>query len=107
MIKRMSILARKEGVDSAEFERRWFEQHAAMVRQVKGVRGYVQNRVVAAAGGGAPIDGVAEIWFDDAQTMEAVLSSSAWQDVVADAREFVGSVTTLSVDERTVVAARA
>jgi len=104
MIKRMSILIRKDGISDAEFDRRWLEQHAAIVRQVRGVAGYIQNRVRPGTAGGGSIDGVAELWFADTATMDSVLASPDWQKVVADAREFVGTVTSLSVEEHTVVA---
>jgi uncharacterized protein (TIGR02118 family) len=106
MIKRMTLLARKTGIDAAEFERRWFGHHADMVKQVEGVKGYVQNKVESITGGAQPIDGIAEIWFADAATMNSVLASPQWQAVVADAREFLGDVTALSIDERTVVPVR-
>ncbi|MEW6640846.1 MAG: EthD domain-containing protein [Pseudomonadota bacterium] len=102
MIKRISILTRKDGIDDAEFDRRWLVQHAAIVRQVPGVAGYVQNRVTP-GGGGATVDGVAELWFADAATMDRVLASSDWQKVVADAREFVAGVTSLAVEEHKVI----
>ena len=50
------------------------------------------------------IDGIAELWFADAATMERVLASPDWQKVVADAREFVAGVTSLSVEEHQVIA---
>ncbi|MGO4715786.1 EthD family reductase [Bradyrhizobium sp. 2TAF24] len=103
MIKRMSLLTRKDGIDDAEFDRRWLIQHAAIVRQVQGVAGYVQNRVRQGTAGGSSIDGLAELWFADAATMDRVLASPDWQKVVADAREFVGTVTSLTVEEHTVV----
>jgi uncharacterized protein (TIGR02118 family) len=103
MIKRISLLARKNGMDAAEFERRWFGQHADLVRQVEGVKGYVQNKVESATGSLQSIDGIAEIWFADAATMTSVLASPQWQAVVADGREFLGDVTALLIDERTVV----
>jgi uncharacterized protein (TIGR02118 family) len=106
MIKRISLLARKSGIDADEFERRWFGQHAAMVRQVDGVKGYVQNKVESATGSIQSIDGIAEVWFADAASMTSVLASPQWQAVVADAREFLGDVTALSIDERTVVPVR-
>ncbi|MBR1220722.1 EthD family reductase [Bradyrhizobium sp. U87765 SZCCT0131] len=103
MIKRISILSRKDGIDDATFDRRWLVEHAAIVRRVPGVAGYVQNRVASGPAGGT-IDGIAELWFADAATMDRVLASSDWQAVVADAREFVAGVTSLAVEEHTVVA---
>ena len=103
MIKRISILKRKDGLGDAEFDHRWLVQHAAIVRQVAGVAGYVQNRVAPGSNDGS-IDGIAELWFADAATMERVLASPDWQKVVADAREFVAGVTSLSVEEHQVIA---
>lgn len=102
MYKRMTMLARRPGLSDEEFLRRWKEQHAKMVLSLPGVCGYVQNVVtewVTDDAKGRSIDGIAEIWFDDRPAMEAALQTEQWAAIVADAREFLGEIIGLSVEE--------
>jgi uncharacterized protein (TIGR02118 family) len=45
-------------------------------------------------------DGVVELWFDDAEAMEAMYKSEFAKQLVADAEHFVGAIATFIVDER-------
>lgn len=107
MIKRITILTRKDGMSDEEFGRRWHQQHADMVRKLPGVCGYTQNKVIpqgaTAPGGGQRVDAFAEIWFDSADAMAKALASPQWAAIVADAHEFLGAMAGYSVDERVVV----
>lgn len=102
MFKRMTIVARKPGMADDEFLRRWTVQHAAMVLSLPGVCGYTQNVVTDGATEQArsrPIDGFAEIWFEDEAAMTAALKTDLWADIVADAREFLGEISGYAVAE--------
>ncbi|MCA0317819.1 MAG: EthD family reductase [Proteobacteria bacterium] len=107
MIKRITILTRKDGMSDEEFGRRWHGQHAEMVRNLPGVCGYTQNKVLPAAGTPADpvrrVDGFAEIWFESADAMASALASPQWTAIVADAHEFLGAMAGYSIDERVVV----
>ena len=67
MIKLVEIMKRKEGLTHEEFTRHWEEVHGPLVaKMVPGVRRYVQSHAAKLSGGGdPPIDGIAEVWFDD------------------------------------------
>lgn len=102
MFKRMTIVARKPGLSDDEFLRRWKVRHAEMVLSLPGVRGYTQNVVTQGATEQArqrPIDGFAEIWFDDKAAMAAALNTDLWAAIVADAREFLGEISGYAVEE--------
>lgn len=102
MFKRMTIVTRKPGMPNDEFLRRWTVQHAGMVLSLPGVCGYTQNIVTGSATEQArsrPIDGLAEIWFEDEAAMTAALKSDLWADIVEDAREFLGEISGYAVEE--------
>src|SRR5262245_43921337 len=74
LVKRMSLLKRLPGVSPERFEHEWRAEHARLVKRVEGVRGYRQNLIVVREApkgtpvdyDGLPIDGIVELWFDDA-----------------------------------------
>lgn len=102
MFKRITIVARKPGMPDDEFLHCWTVRHAEMVLSLPGVCGYTQNLVTAGAteqASSRPIDGFAEIWFEDAASMEAALKTNMWLDIVADAREFLSEISGYAVEE--------
>ena len=65
MIKALRAFRRAPGMDRDEFLRRW-EEHAALVLAVPGLRGYVQSpKVGRDEQSSAPFDGFSAMWFDD------------------------------------------
>ena len=89
MIKLVFCLRRKPDLSREEFQRYWREHHAPLVRQhasALGIRRYVQLHSIddaislAVAGprrSPVPFDGVAELWFDDLETLTAAGSTEA------------------------------
>jgi uncharacterized protein (TIGR02118 family) len=73
MIKLIEIMKRKEGLSLEAFTRHWEETHGPLIkRTVPHMRRYVQNHALRLPGGGEPpIDGVAEIWYDDFESWRA------------------------------------
>jgi uncharacterized protein (TIGR02118 family) len=81
MIKLTFCLRRRPDLTKDAFLRYWREEHAARVRPrmaVLGMRRYVQLRaldgplaeaIARSRGGPEPFDGVAEIWFDDVDSL--------------------------------------
>lgn len=110
LLKRMSLLRRLPTVSPEVFRHEWREEHARLVKRVKGVRGYRQNLVVAreAPKGtpvgyeGLPIDGIVELWFDDAAAIDVAFSSPQGVTLMAHAREFIGEITTFLVETHVV-----
>jgi len=77
MIKVIELIKRKEGLTLEEFSRDWEKEHGPLVaRVIPNLKKYVQNHAVRLPGGGdPPIDGIAELWFDD---FDAWRASAKW-----------------------------
>ena len=74
MVKLIAIMKRKDGLTYEEFSRYWYEKHGPLAaKAIPGLRKYVQNHAVKLPGRGEPpIDGVAELWFDDLESFQAM-----------------------------------
>jgi uncharacterized protein (TIGR02118 family) len=92
MIKSIVFFRRKPGMTVEEFRRYWLEEHPTVVTQLPGVRRYVQSHPTMSAydGGRQPdYDGVAEVWWDDWESLRASGRGPAWQAVAADEANFI------------------
>ena len=72
MIKGIAILTKKAGMSDAAFHEHWREKHAPFAFQISALRRYVQSHRTDDVFPGfehCPYHGVAEIWFDDLDTM--------------------------------------
>jgi uncharacterized protein (TIGR02118 family) len=111
LIKRMSLLKRLPGVSPERFRHEWRVEHAHLVKRVDGVRGYRQNLVVGREApkgtrvdhDGLPIDGIVELWFDDAASLDAAFSSPQGVTLMTHAREFIAEITTFLVEMHAVI----
>jgi uncharacterized protein (TIGR02118 family) len=85
-VVRFSTMVRKQGTSIEHLQEHWRTKHADAVRGLEGLGRYFQNHLVLEGGrpllGWAPVDGCAEIEFEDMATMEAAFTSD-------HAREFV------------------
>jgi uncharacterized protein (TIGR02118 family) len=108
MIKRMSIIVRKPGLDDEAFREAWL-RHGELAKSMPGVRRYVQNHIVDRAQRGVhprgdqQVDGFVEFWFDSVADLEAAFASPEGQALQADGRTFLSAVTTFLVEERPIV----
>jgi len=96
MIKLVFCLRRRAELTREEFQRYWRDEHAPLVRKHKdalGILRYVQvhtdygpmtDALRKSRGGGEPYDGVAELWYESIEAMQA---SGANPDVRAAGRE--------------------
>ena len=106
MTKFMAILIKKPGMSSEEFRRYWKETHGPIAAKMPGLRKYVQDHSLSDTSGNAPaFDGVAELWFDSPEAMQASWASPAGQATIADVPNFLDPQATrmLVVDEQPVV----
>ena len=108
--KRMSIVKRRADITEDDFRREW-EMHEEPISKVPGVRGYRRNVVIGrerikgqpCGYEDLPIDGIVELWFDDAAAMQAGFASPSGQAAITHAKEFLAEITTFAVVEHRVV----
>ena len=90
VIKRLTMWHAREGVPREVALRRWRNEHADLVRQVPGLRRYVQNHCVdSPEGGGLPYTGLGEVWFDGFEAAAMATATPEWAAVIADADSFM------------------
>ncbi len=64
--------------------------HGPIGRRIPGLRRLVQSHSVGhPAGFAADFDGMAELWFDNLEALEAARQSKEWQASTADETNFV------------------
>jgi hypothetical protein len=81
LIKRKSLLRRRADVDAETFEREWRIEHARLVK----------------------VDGVVELWFTSADTLNQAFASPQGVQTMACAKSFIDEITTFIVETRIVV----
>lgn len=110
LLKRVSTLKRREDVGENDFRREWIV-HRDLIRKMPGVAGYRQNVVVAREQTkgtpceyeALPIDGIVELWFENAATLEAAFGSPAGRTTMKHALTFLSEITVFSVQEVRIV----
>lgn len=106
MIKRLTMWHSREGVPKEEALRHWRTEHAVLVREVPGLRRYVQDHCIAGPDGAAPpYDGLGEAWFDSFEAATVAIGSTEWAAVLADAETFMdlGRITAAWAEEHQVI----
>lgn len=99
MIKLMILLKRRPGMSDEEFYRYWREDHGRTVMGTKEfsrhIRRYVQSPKKlgansAFASAESDYDGVAELWFDDVDSMNRAFAEPKYLEIVRpDEHKFV------------------
>lgn len=110
-LKRMSLLRRPAGVSTEVFAYEWNVRHAALVKTLPGVLGYRQNLIThrespkgtAVDYHGLPIDGIVELWFENADTLNAAFASPQGVETMQHATTFIDEITTFLVEPVVVV----
>lgn len=97
-MKLMILLTRRPDMTPEAFAHWWIEEHAPRARQLPGVRRITFNLVHDAEG----VDGIAELWFDSREAMEAAYASEIGKAVAADSLAHLASRVRLVVDEHPV-----
>lgn len=104
-MKVLFVLFRRADVSHERALAEWSgPQHTAIVREVPGLRKWVQNHVVQVPNEQAA-DGIGELWFDSAEAMQQAMNSPQMAAAVEDAKRFLDMQRTyaLVVDEKTVM----
>ena len=90
MIKRLTMWHPRADVSREAALRHWQSDHADLVRQVPGLRRYVQDHCVESPEGGElPYAGLGEVWFDSFEAAAAATATSEWSAVIEDADTFM------------------
>ena len=82
MVKSLSLLTRKAGMTHEQFMKHWVEVHAPLAHAVPGLRRYVQSHILEERrrpdipATDVEVDGIAELWFDDADALARGFASS-------------------------------
>jgi len=110
MQMRMGLLNKKADWTSERFRAHWREHHAALARQLPGLRSYVQNHVTdrmqrgfVFSRGPEELDGFSQLAFEDIEAMRAALSTPIGPRLVKDEQHFIGRLRIVTVDQHTVV----
>jgi uncharacterized protein (TIGR02118 family) len=111
VVKAISFIVRKASYTHEAFLRHWMDIHGTMARDVPGLRGFVLSRIIAEPTRPdvptmditPPIDGIAEAWFDSADTRAEMAQSPEAQRWFADGGLFIGQITTYLTTEQVVI----
>jgi len=109
VIKSVSLLTRKPGMTHAQFVRHWVDVHAPLARGVPGLRRYVQSHIVEERmrpdipSSDVEVDGIAELWYDDRESMARAHASPEAKALFADGALFIGRIKTFTVEEMVIV----
>ncbi len=107
MIKAITFLKRKPGMEVAAFQEYWRTRHAEIVTELPGIRRYVQSHALPSGyrRGELVHDGIAEIWFDNSAAMRANAGSEAYAAVQADEANFIdpASIGMIVTDEHVII----
>ena len=112
MIKSLSLLTRKAALTHEQFVRHWVDIHAPLAHAVPGLRRYVQSHIVEERRRpdipalDVEVDGIAELWFDDRESMLRAMASPEAKALHADGALFIGRIKTFTVEERVIIADR-
>lgn len=101
MIKLIAMVKRRPDIDFETFRTRWCDEHPAIVRTMPGVAAYTQNLASGGARKERVYDGIAEIWFDDQESMRSAFASPAGIAAREHERTFAGEVQALVAEEIT------
>jgi uncharacterized protein (TIGR02118 family) len=91
LIKGVYQLKRMPGMSVDEFRKYWNEVHGNLGSKLPGLRRYVQSHLVddAYLYARRHFDGVAQLWFDNADAMRAAFESPQGKALAADGPKFI------------------
>ncbi len=91
MIKLVYCITKKAGLTDKEFFHYWLEKHGRIGARIPGLRRLVQSHRLTVVGNNhqPDYDGVAELWFDDVDSLLAARQSSEWKASTEDEAHFV------------------
>ncbi len=109
MIKVLGLLTRKEGTTHEDFVRHWFDVHSPLAHAVPGIRRYVQSHITGSRKRpdipetDVEIDGIAELWYDDLESMHRAGATPEMKALTDDGALFIGRIKTYVIEERQII----
>jgi uncharacterized protein (TIGR02118 family) len=91
LVKGVYQLKRRDGMSVDEFRKYWIEVHGNLGSKLSGLRRYVQSHLIDEGYLYARphFDGVAQLWFDNADSMRAAFDSPAGKALAEDGPKFI------------------
>lgn len=102
MIKRISLVRRKEGMSLEEFTEHWLGEHADLIRRMPGLRGYRVDVIRSWQAEPEPWDGIGELWFDSREDLDAGFAALAGE-LAANRDTFLSHSSAAIVDEHVII----
>jgi uncharacterized protein (TIGR02118 family) len=109
MIKMLGLLTRKEDISHEEFVRHWFDIHGPLALAVPGIRRYVQSHITGTRTRpdipetDVEVDGIAELWYDDLESMQRAGASPEMKRLTDDGALFIGRIKSYVIEERQII----
>jgi uncharacterized protein (TIGR02118 family) len=107
MIKLVYCITKRANLTDEEFFHYWKNVHGPIGAKIPGLRRLVQNHRLTVPGDKytSDFDGVAELWFDDVESLLRARQSPEWRVSSEDESNFVepGKVSYLVAQERVIV----
>ncbi|MGF7212591.1 uncharacterized protein (TIGR02118 family) [Skermanella aerolata] len=107
MIVRMGLLRRKKDLPVGAFRRHWRDVHGPLAAHLPGLLRYHQNHIVSTSEPishiGA-IDGISELWFEDAQAMHHAVKSPQCRPIAEDEPNLIGDLKLIVAEQDVVIA---
>jgi uncharacterized protein (TIGR02118 family) len=91
MIKLVYCFAKKPDLTDEAFFQYWKNIHGPIGARIPGLRKLVQSHRITVPGDGRlpDYDGMAELWFDDIESLLAARTTAEWQAASADEVNFI------------------
>jgi uncharacterized protein (TIGR02118 family) len=91
VIKLVYCITKKPEMSDVDFFHYWKDQHAAIGARIPGLLKFVQSHRLDVPGDTrAPdYDGIAELWFDNVETLLAARNSREWKESTEDEANFI------------------
>ena len=99
MIKSLSILSRRKNLSHEEFLRLWEHEHAPLALHVPHLLRYVLSPVdsqferLDVESHGIEVDGIAELWYENHETMALAAGSEEMKKLRAHGAQIIGQIT--------------
>jgi uncharacterized protein (TIGR02118 family) len=99
MFKLIILLTKRAGMEDEEFARHFLNEHAPLAKKMLELRRYVVNIVQKPPDKESEFHGIAELWFDDRQSMKKAFSSLEGQATQKDTERFASKTISLYIEE--------